>query len=380
MPQIVDYTQLSDNELLARFKRSSLKSGERLLIYPEIKNRKLLTHLKGKNHLLFRGTAPSGCPAWPEGMLFLVGCLGLGLILVSQPVTQLSAWILVAVVILPMLNLFHLILYRVLWVYPERISTATCLFSDIFPLKTRSVYFDQSGIYINAHTYNNIDKTMTNSLGLQSGFLYIWQVPKTNNAIKCVLAHKILLELLAQITYFADRKGLNLLIDHNFETISRALVLPVDHQKALVDLRIFCKNLQHNLTTINSSSDDANWLRLIAVLGGGSKTPTLQNLPWPAIPWLKPDEQLVLILTVFNRFLKKACLCFSSRRLVLTTLKGEFIKESPYNDCKTATFDHKLFGNWVVYFKDTHFPVKYSRPYPISRIVSYFAQGGLDHE
>lgn len=190
----VENCPLSDADILTKFKRCSSKTGERLVLYPELKKRELLADLNDETRLLFRGTVPMGEPY--ERLGVIIGCLIVGTVCMQFERNFLLVLIVFLMALLPLLNMLNIILYRVTLIYPDRISIATCLCLDKIQLKTKTIKFGGHGLYINAYAYAPF------LMSPRAGCIFFRAVPDVTPLLRCTLTLQTINNLLNKLKFF----------------------------------------------------------------------------------------------------------------------------------------------------------------------------------
>lgn len=352
---------MRDSDILEKFRKSSLASGERLVLYAELKKRGLLAALNDENPLLFRGTAPMGETGETAGVI--VGCLAIGMICMQFERSFLLALIAYLMILLPFLNMLNLFLYRVTLIYPDRITIATCLCFDTSQLKSKTIKFGGHGLYINAFAHAPFIHPL---IFPHKACLYFRAVPDVEPLLQCTLTVKMVNNLLNQLSTFFKGIGQDVFM------ASASPGIHFDESRPSTDLEAFCLKLAEDPDRPVSTADDPNWLRLIAEASGRPIAEDLKSRPLSAPPeWLEPGERLVLCLNGFLvGFRKKGYLCFTTDRIVRTTLSGEYFDGVAYDDQALKLIADP--NSWRVDYNANITGQKMDRPYPIFAVADFF--------
>ncbi len=362
----IESSRLSDSELLAKFKRCSPKTGERLVLFAELKKRNLLAAFNGENPLLFKGTAPLG---GTESIFVLVGAAIICTICIQFKATPWLVFLVFTLILICLLDGLNVIVYRSIFIYPNGISVATCLCSDKLQLKKKTIQFSEQGLYLNSY----YEKPLIHRFITPEQALFILRpIPSVTPVLRCFLPFKTINQLLNQLIVFFESIGQNVFIE------SSSREIPLSEAQPSTDLKAFCLRQGNAINHADFTNADINWLRLIAMACGKNIPKEIQSHPLAVMPgWLEPGERLIICLNTWIGFRKKGYMFFTSHRAVWTNLSGDYIDGTPCNInllLRPKTYD----SAWWITFNNNSTLQTATSPYPIPAILVFLQNGGYE--
>jgi hypothetical protein len=356
-----DYSHLSDESLQALFRRTPAVSGERLVIYPELRKRNLA--LSGEV-TLFK-SRPGLLPTPENSREMFLG-------LIMAYLASLSGFkeAFLVGLFFAFDGIFKIVISRSLVVTNKKILTSFFFFR-IFGFTREEISLEKSSLYLCVNYFS--------ARSMSGSTLYVRSIPRTGQILRCRLYPQATLNLIPPLLFFLKQNNVNFYLDpipqKVFQTAS-CIERPFDSPT----LENFCRTF--NLDEIDEKTAinlgyDFGWLRLIYLL---------QNSRPPK--WLAcGDDQIENLLNNGEQFIfltkhsfsfqhwGRSKLIFTQKRIIAVIRginKKVRFEASSYPDVGLPVFGGITMWRDVEVHPSRHV-VSIGCTYPVIAIIEHFA-------